>query len=385
MITVPFFGIRRQYQNLKEELLDTIDEVYTSGQVLDGKNTEQFEKQIAARCHRTYAVAVNSCSMALLLSLMAAMAKNVPVIVPAISFPATLNAVLLNNNIPVYCDIDDYGLIDLEKLDYNPIDQKIQGLVYVNLFGNCVDYDKLKLIVDFFNNQKIFVIEDAAQSFGAWFKHRPSGSLGDVSVLSFDPTKNLPNFGSGGMILTDDPELWKLFRNLRDNGKFEGFGIPGTNSKMSESDCAQMLIKLKYFDQWQRRRTEIANYYTRHLSNYVKVTDVRPEIIHAWHKYPIWIKDSFVHHSGGVLPLRYQIQQSLAEHGIETKIHYTTPLPELMSNPGQTFFSTMNSFPWAEAHCRTELSLPIYPEMTDLEVEYVVEKVIESIFEHNDH
>ena len=383
MSSIPFFGIQRQYQNLKEELLSTIDEVYQSGMVLDGIYTQTFERKMATRCQRSYAIAVNSCSMALFFALKILDIESAPVILPTISFSATSNAALMNKNIPIYCDVDDYGLIDLEKLDYNPIDKKIKCLMYVNLFGNVVNYDKLRLIIDFFNNTKIAVIEDAAQSFGASYKNIPSGKLGDISVLSFDPTKNLPNFGSGGMILTDEYKYYELLMNLRDNGKLSHHSEVGTNSKMSESDCAQMLIKLKYFDQWQRRRKQIAEYYIDNLQRYVKVTDVSTDVVHAWHKFPIWVLDRHYTQGPNVSPIRHRIQQSLMEAGIETKVHYNYTLDSLLSNPTTSFLSIPNAFPWAEAHTRTELSLPIYPELTDSEVEYIVEKVIDCILYEN--
>lgn len=383
MAKIPFFGIKRQYQNHKEELLDAVNEVYTSGMVLDGPYTQTFEQKIAARCQRSYAVAVNSCSMGLFLALKALSIESSSVILPTVSFSATLNAALMNNNVPVYCDIDDYGLIDLGKLDYNPIKQKIQCLMYVNLFGNIVDYDKLRLIIDFFNDNKIVVIEDAAQSFGASYKQIPSGKLGDISVLSFDPTKNLPNFGSGGMILTDDYSVHQVLINLRDNGKLSSHMQFGTNSKMNESDCAQMLVRLKYFDQWQRRRTEIAEYYIDNLRRYVKVTDVKPEVKHAWHKFPIWVDDHFYNQGPVTSPIRHRVQECLRAAGVETKVHYNTPLSELGCNPNGAVLSML--YPWAEAHSRTELSLPIYPELTDYEVEYIVKKVIDCILYENNH
>jgi dTDP-4-amino-4,6-dideoxygalactose transaminase len=378
-VNIPFFGLRRQYQNLREELLDTVDSVLKTGQVLDGDYTEAFELQMAGRCHRQYALAVNSCSMGLFLALEALGIRMSPIILPTVSFPATLNAALMNHNIPVYCDIDDHALIDLETLTFNPSSYKIQAMMYVNIFGNVVDYERMHLITDFFNKGEITVIEDATQSFGAYYKDTPSGKLGHVSVLSFDPTKNLPNYGSGGMILTDDTTTYLNLKNLRDNGKEDGHMSHGTNTKMSEVDCAQMLVKLKYFDEWQRRRTEIADFYTEHLRDYVRVTKVSPDVTHAWHKFPIWFEDRYISQGPEGYPARHRVQQMLNGMGIETKVHYPTPLPELACNPHSNFMAMPNIYPMAELHSRTELSLPIYPELTDLEVEYIAESVIDCI------
>lgn len=379
-MNVPFFGLKRQYANLRDEILDAVDAVYSSGQVLDGTCVESFELAMAGRCHREYAVAVNSCTQGLIFAQTALGVENSPIITPTVSFAATLNSVLMANNVPVYCDVDRHGLIDLETLAYNPRAHKINAMVYVNLFGNVIDYDKLKVINKMFNDDEITIIEDAAQSFGAFYKGIPSGKLGHASVLSFDPTKNLPNYGSGGMILTDDWAVYQAVKNLRDNGKEDNHYTVGTNSKMSESDCASMLVKLNYFDEWQKRRTEIANFYTDNLKNYVRVTEVSADVDHAWHKFPIWLDDQYPKTwPGQVLPGRHSLQQAMRRQGIESKIHYTVPLPELAVN-------SQNSFPWppvqysmSDRHASTELSLPIYPELTDLEVEYVVETVVECV------
>lgn len=376
MTNIPFFGLKRQYANLKEEILEAMNSVYTFGQVLDGPMTEEFELQMAGRCHREYAVAVNSCSMGLFFAQEALGITNSPIILPTVSFAATLNATLMSNNTPVYCDVDEHGLIDLDSLQISPRANKINALMYVNLFGNVVDYDRMRIITELFNNNEITVIEDAAQSFGAFYKGIPSGKLGDVSVLSFDPTKNLPNYGSGGMVLTDDWSTYQNLKNLRDNGKEDGHITYGTNSKMNEADCAAMIVKLKYFDQWQKRRTEIANFYSDNLKNYVRVTKVSDDVEHAWHKYPIWFEEN--RHYAGV-PARSQIQRMLDAAGIQTRVHYPTPLNDLACNLHSTPTMHHYSLPMGDSHSRSELSLPIYPELTDAEVEFIAESVVDCI------
>lgn len=383
MHKIPFFGLRRQYQNLKDEILDAVNGVYSKGQVLDGDQVNRFELQMAGRCHRDYAVAVNSCTQGLILSQIALNLSEETVVIPTVSFAATLNSVLMAGNTPRYCDVDDYGILNLESIPFSFAKENIKALMYVNLFGNVVDYDKLRVITEFFNNSELKIIEDAAQSFGAYYKDIPSGKLGTVSVLSFDPTKNLPNYGSGGMILTDDHEVYRVLKSLRDNGKEHGHIISGTNSKMSEADCAQMLVKLKYFDEWQRRRTEIAEFYIDNLKNYVRVTELNPDVTHAWHKFPIWLDGHPIDDTYDTFPSRSSFQDQLDSLGIETKIHYPTILPELDCNPYSTFLVSQGQYPNAERHSRTEVSLPIYPELTDLEVEFITESVVDCISSEN--
>ena len=359
---IPFFGVDRQYANIREEILEVVDQVYTSGRVLDGAHTKNFEQTIAKMTERRYAIAVNSGTQALIFALrnidFYSLFKKNKVLIPAQSFVATVNSVIEAGMDPVFCDVDPVtGLIDLNKIDVSP--DELAAVMYVNLFGNIIDYDKLNTYKDFWNKHSIPVIEDAAQSFGAYYRGVPSGKLGDISVLSFDPTKNLNNYGSGGMILTDDADFAELCRSYRDNGKFHDHNVAGTNSKMSESDCAQMLVKLEHFASWQARRTQIAEYYTSELDGYVDLIPIDSKVEHAWSK--------FVFHT----EYRRMFQDYLTQHGIETKIHYSLPLHTL--NIAETFDTGI--LPGAEDFSRTCLSIPIYPELTDQEVELIVDLI----------
>ena len=360
---IPFFGLHRQYNKIKDEILDATCRVYETGQVLDGIYTEIFETLIAKKCHRKFAIAVNSGTQALIFS------QNVLfhnrdkpyILIPSLSFIATLNSVLMSQHEPTFCDVDDNGLLDIESLDYALKGSLIGGVTYVNIFGNILDYDRLKLNLDFFGNS-VPLIEDAAQSFGASYKGIPSGKLGDISVLSFDPTKNLPNYGSGGMILTDDEEIYQNILILRNNGKYLDHSYPGTNSKMNEADCAQLIVKLGHFDNWQRRRNEIAYYYSRELEDLVDTPQVNEHVVHAWHKYVIRTGD------------RYRLQHRLKEQGIETKIHYEKALFDYpvgfnFVKHASELYRNASAF---SAEC---LSLPIYPELEDIEVELIVDTI----------
>ena len=345
--------------------MHAIDSVYRTGLVLDGVFTRRFEDKIAQRCGRRFAVAVNSGTQALVFAQSAdytTLSRNQKILIPTISFIATLNSVLMAKNHPVFCDVDDQALMDLESMDFGLAGAGVETIMYVNLFGNTVDYDRFKVIANFFNRD-IEIIEDAAQSFGASYKGRPSGSLGDISILSFDPTKNLPNYGSGGMLLTDDPRRYEVFMDLRNNGKHRDYSGTGTNSKMSESDCAQMLVKLNHFDAWQERRRSIADYYSRELAHEdVDLPETTQGAVHAWHKYVIKMSD------------RYACGTYLNGRGIETKIHYDQPLYEYDVGISHVDYAK-NLYRTSAAFCTECLSLPIYPEMTDLEVEYVVESL----------
>lgn len=360
---IPFFGVDRQYRNLREELLEITDQVLSTGKVLDGNFTRYFEQNMATRCHRAHAVAVGSCTQALIFANAIGIYEEGKVLIPTISFSATLNSVLMAGREPVFCDTDSNGLIDLESIDFALAGAGVTMIMYPNLWGHVVDWDRFRVQTEFFN-KNLFIIEDAAQSFGATYKGQPSGSLGNISCLSFDPTKNLNNYGSGGMILTDDDSISAALENLRDNGKPGGHHDIGTNSKMSEVDCAQMLVKLGHFDQWQERRTAIANYYIAELSSYVDCVLPGPDVESAWSKFVIRLNS------------RHALRSHLANNGIETKITYDKPLYELPV--GYEYIDYENN-PYRESYAfsRECLGLPIYPELTDVEVERIVNKVIE--------
>lgn len=366
---IPFFGISRQYSNLREEILAVTDSVYQSGQVLDGENTTLFEKTIAKMTERKHALAVNSGTQALIFALRSVYdSPRNKVLIPSVSFVATVNSVLEAGFDPVFCDVDPVtGLVDLNKIPVHA--DELAAVMYVNLYGNIIDYDKLKAYRAVWDSHGVPVIEDAAQSFGAYYRGHPSGKLGDISILSFDPTKNLNNYGSGGMILTDNADIIDAVCDYYNNGKFNQHSVSGTNSKMSESDCAQMLVKLKYFNDWQQRRTQIAEYYTDQLSDVAGIATIPVEdhVEHSWHKYAIHVRN------------RIQFQHQLDQLGIETRVHYNRPLH---LEPVSYIYSVdynLGILNGAEDFCKTTVSLPIYPELMDAEVEHVVDSVIKSI------
>ena len=377
---IPLFGIARQYQNLKKELLEVSDQVYSSGQVLDGDQVDQFERNVRSRTNRKYAIAVNSCTQALIFSLKYYQsrrytpARAARVLIPSVSFVATINAVIEAGCIPVFSDIHHNGLMDLTGVDLNQVDI----VMYVNLCGDVIDYDRLTVMNKFFN-RNIPVIEDAAQSFGALYKGIPSGKLGDISCLSFDPTKNLNNYGSGGMILTDDQDIAYAMRDYRDNGKADAHNISGTNSKMSEVDCAQMLVKLQYFDKWQERRREIAAYYDRYIIG--QQSAVNSDVVHARSKYIVNCCDNpqtVDDHPQSVM----DVMDRLTGLEIPCRPPYSSPLLGL--EVSRIFPASYVEIPSSYHFCQTTFMIPIYPELTDSEVEYIVKGVNTSVKAVND-
>ena len=367
---IPLYGVDRQYANLREEILDVTDKVYSSGKVLDGDYSTEFEEAIIDRVDRIYGVTVNSGTQALIFSLLAIkpeLGHRNKVLIPSISFIATRNSVEMAGLVPEYCDVDPItGLIDIDKIDV-PIDE-VAAIMYVNLLGNVIDYDKLIIYTKFFTDRNIPIIEDAAQSFGASYKGIASGNLGTISCLSFDPTKNLNNYGSGGMVLTDDSTVIIRVVNFKDNGKLSGAPTTGTNSKMSEADCAQMMVKLKHFDAWQERRTAIAKYFTDNIHPYYTTIPTNDNVVHAHSKYVIH-PDMQLSHRGSSKHYANLTIKKLANFGIASKITYPATISNLVGKISDGAYKFIN----------TGVSLPIYPELADSEVEDIVKCLNDNI------
>lgn len=364
--TIQFFGIARQYNNLKDEILSAYDEVLQTGQVIGGEKTGKLEQEIASRCGRKYAVAVNSGTTALIFAMIAKnLASNSIVICPAESYQATVNSIISMGAKPDIIDTDYSGILDLKKLKRLSV-KNASALMYANLYGNCIDYDKLTHMLRFFYDTQLPIIEDAAQSFGSTYKGKPSGSLGDIACLSFDPTKNLNNFGNGGMVVTDSINERDHMRQLRSNGSEGSIGWHnyGINVRMSEMDAACLLVKLKYFDEWQKRRTEIAEYYNTELSGLpnLDIPVLNPDVVSCWSKYVLTMKDSEV---------RANLEKVLDYAGIETRIHYTHTLYQHHNLPQPYYYKDTVAY----GNSKRKISLPIYAELTDSEIERIVEVV----------
>lgn len=359
-LTIPFTGLRKQYNNLRQEILDATDEVLRSGSLMNGNFTAEFEAWLAKKNGVKYAVCVHSGTSALeaiaeYYIAESGMPTPPTVLIPSMTYAATANAFIRAGWDVHFIDTDHHGLIDVKKIP----DVSYQAVVLVGLYGASITHlGDIKRWRDWTLNNKI-VIEDAAQHWLASDGQR----IGRATAISFDPMKNLPAYGNGGAVVTDDREIFDFVRAWRDNGKTT-HNETGTNSRMSELDCAHMLVKARHIDAWQVRRSSIAGYWRERLRN----TDIRCLIDqdnyhnHAYHKFVIDISNRDI------------LQKNLAIRKIETKVHYVQPLHEI-----GTFrnYSGPDILSCASALSRRVLSLPIYPELTDLEVEYVIDQVLD--------
>jgi dTDP-4-amino-4,6-dideoxygalactose transaminase len=356
---IPFFGLARQYKNLKSELLDATDSVLRSGTLMNGEYTSKFETWLAMRTNAAFAVTVHSGTQAL--EIIAKWAKQdfdrtfnagpdiihytLPVVrIPNITYVATLNA-FINSGFEV-------ELLDTDK----------NGLMIFDHDHILDNFTKMSCNVGLYGanpNRILGWMHDLVDGAQHWLV---ANDIGQGMAISFDPTKNLPASGNGGAIVTNDRSLYEFAYSYRSNGKHE-HEMSGTNSRMSEQECAQLLVRAKYIDKWQWRRKEIRNYYLDEFKNLDLRCLSREHIVHADQKFVVYSDK------------RDELQKHLSDAGIEVKVHYPHALSEMSLakkikiKPDMLSTSVMLT--------KGLLSLPIYPELSDSEVEFVTNKVKE--------
>jgi dTDP-4-amino-4,6-dideoxygalactose transaminase len=355
-LQIPFTGIKKQYNNLRAEILDVTDEVLRSGRLMDGNYTAELENWLAKKNGTKYAVTCHSCTQALeIIAEYYATQTYVPkpprVLIPAMTYVATINAFIRNGWTVTIVDTDAYGQMDHKKIDR---EQSVQATVAVGLYGQSINKH------EYLNNNAI-VIEDGAQHWLSDGCRR----IGNVTAISFDPMKNFNSYSNGGAVITDDVNMLDFARAWRNNGK-PTYQTAGTNSRMSEVDCAQLMVKTRYIDDWQRRRSKIASYWAERLRgtsarSLIDETNIRT---HAVNKFVIDVDKRDI------------LKRNLEIRRIETKILTWEPLHEL---PAYDEFSGPDVLSVASALSRRTLCLPIYPELTDLEVEYVIDSLLDCV------
>ena len=339
-----FNGIDRLYDAYSWRLNRRARAAWESGDVLQGKCLKQLETEIAEKYKRKYAIGVGSATDGLYFAMKAVgLNKSSTVLCPAFSYVATAGAIKRLGADIHFADTDKQGNIG---------DWGIMGLpsavLYVNMFGNLADYTRLRKYCD---QHRIPLIEDAAQSQGAMHGKTPSGALGDVSVFSFDPMKNMPSFGTGGMVLTDSKDVYDTVISLRRQG-LNGKTSYGYNSLISEDHANQLLLLLSKFDKLQKMRKKVFERYKKNLEH-TDFIETQENTQSSYHKL-VLLSDR-----------RDELKTYLAQNGIETKVHYNKTLDS--KNVGQ--------YPNAENMCAKALSLPIYPHLEMYEVDYICERI----------
>lgn len=369
---VPFLDLRVQYKQIQDEVLPMITEAMSNAAFVGGPQVAGFEEEFAMFCESKYCVGVNSGTDALRFALMAAgIGPGDAVITVPNTFIATTEAISQTGATPVFVDVDPGTCnMDPNKLeDYlkkrlspnaSPLTPRPKAVIPVHLYGQPADMDPILEIAGQYN---LTVIEDACQAHGGLYKDRKAGSLGTAGCFSFYPGKNLGAYGEGGAVVTNDEEIADQIRMIRDHGQAKKYyhDMEGYNGRLDAIQAGILRIKLKRLKDWNESRRKNAAYYTELLSDIPEVT-VPYEADFAtsvYHLYVIQIED------------RDSLQEFLGEKEIGTGLHY--PLPLHMQKAYEHLGYREGDFPVTEKVAKNLLSLPMFPELTRTQIEYVAD------------
>lgn len=345
---IPFLDLKGLNAQYRAELVEACTRVIDSGWYVQGNECKELDNEFAQYCGTKYAIGVANGLDALILIFRAYkelgfMKDGDEVIVPSNTYIASILAISQNNLIPVLVepDIKTY-LLDPLKIE-EKITSKTKAILPVHLYGQTCEMDKINEIAKKYN---LKVIEDSAQSHGAYYKDKRSGNLGDASGFSFYPGKNLGALGDGGAVTTNDEELVNTIKALGNYGSYRKYEnlYKGTNSRLDEIQAAMLRVKLKYLDSEVEKRREIANYYLTNIKNdNIILPTVREQYNHVWHLFVIRTNK------------REELQKYLLDNGIQTLIHY--PIPSHKQNAYKEWNN--ESYLISEQIHKEVLSLPI--------------------------
>jgi dTDP-4-amino-4,6-dideoxygalactose transaminase len=389
---IPLLDLKAQYKNIKSEINEAVQQVLESSQFILGPNVKSFEKEIADYIGVKHAIGVGNGTDALLITLKAyGIGEGDEVITTPFTFFATAETISQTGAVPIFVDVD----LKTFNMDVSQIEQKItprtKAIMPVHIFGQPADMDEILQIAQKHN---IIVIEDACQAIGAEYKNKKIGSLGHAACFSFFPTKNLGGFGDGGMIVTNDENIATICRALRAHGsgayghkacnllnniqekiddnkntdntvynplKYYNYLI-GYNSRLDELQAAILRIKLKHLDSWNDARRQKAKIYTENIDQKILNTPYeKPNRKHVYHLYIVQSEN------------KEKIVAYLKENGIATGIYYPVPLhlQKVYKNLGYH----KEDLPNAEYLSKRTFAIPLYPELTDEQQNYIIEKI----------
>lgn len=357
-MTVPFLDLKAQYASIKEEIDPAMQSVVDSCAFALGPAVERFEKAFAQFCGTKHSIGVGNGTSALELILMAhGIGRGDEVITVANSFFASAEAISLVGATPVLVDCrEDDALIDTSKIEA-AITKKTKAILPVHLYGQCADMDKVNAVG---KKHKLLVIEDACQAHGSIYKGKKAGSLASAAAFSFYPGKNLGAYGEGGGITTDDDATMKKIRMLRDHGMAEKYkhAVVGRNERMDGIQGAVLDVKLKHLEEWNEKRRSHAALYRKLLSKNPDITlfKAHDDRVHNYHLFVVRMKN------------RDAVQAKLKDKGISTGIHYPIPIHMQEAYAGKW---KKGDFPVSEKLAGEILSLPMYAELTETQIQEV--------------
>ena len=367
---VPFFLTKPQYLTIKDELDAAVQRVLDTSFFVLGTELTAFEAAWADYLGVARAVGVGSGTEAIHLALRALdIGPGDEVLTVSHTAVATTVAISSTGATPVFVDIDPHtytmDCTDLERR----ITPRSKAIVPVHLYGHPADMDRILPLAE---HHGLVVVEDAAQAHGAAYRGRRCGTLGAAGAFSFYPTKNLGAYGDGGAVVTNDTALAERLVLLRNYGWSERYysAIKGYNSRLDELQAAVLGAKLPYLDSWNARRRRLAALYTAALADDAGVSAIQVPTEAAWaaHTYHLYVVR---------VPERDRVQAGLRERGIATQVHY--PVPVHLQKAYRDLGYTPGSLPHTEQAAAEILSLPLYPELTDDDVQYVAAALRETV------
>lgn len=370
--TVPLLDLNLHYERLWDEVQDALKRVMTSKQFILGPEVKELEKEIADYCQSSYAIGCASGSDAILLALMALdIGDGDEVITTPYTFFATVGSIVRLGARPVFVDIDETTFnMDVTRLEA-VINEKTKAIMPIHLFGQCAEMEPINQLA---KSGNIPVIEDAAQAIGAEDKGKRAGSLGTMATFSFYPSKNLGGVGDGGMLTTDDSALAEKLRALRAHGARKKYfhDYVGINSRLDSLQAAILRVKLKYLDEWAEQRRSNAETYRKLFSqtDLLRSGSIRLPVEaegmhHVYNQFVLLARE------------RDKLVAHLKEHGIGTEIYY--PLPLHLQPCFTNLQCKRGDFPVSEMASEWSLAIPVYPELSDNDQQYVV-SVIASFY-----
>jgi len=361
-VNIPFLDLKAQYQTIRQQVLRSVEQVLESCEFILGPNVSAFEQEIAKYLGVKHAIGVGNGTDALVLILDAlGIGPGDEVITTPYTFFATAECVSRLGAKPVFVDIDPITLaIDPEKLE-QAISPRTKAIIPVHIFGRAADMSR---IMDIASRHPLFVVEDACQSIGGQIQGKKLGTYGNAGAFSFFPTKNLGAYGDGGLVVTDDDELAERVRMLRGHGSKVKYHneLIGYNSRLDEMQAAVLRVKLRHLNEWNSKRRQIALEYNKLLKDLpLQVPYPCEKGEHVFHLYTI-LTDN-----------REELRVYLKSRGVETGVYYPTPLHLQPAYADLGY--RKGDFPVSESACERNLSLPMYPELTDEQIHYVAQAV----------